>query len=463
MIRLFRVLIPASVFALLLSEILITACCFVLACYLVLEIDPTVFLLYDGGAGRVAVAVLTVILGLYFHDRYTVIRVRSRLALLQDLLQVVGIGFLVQALLGYASRELMLPRRVMMYGSGGAVAALVVWRVVYSSLVLKIFGSQKILFVGANDVVKEIAQHLEEHPDLGIQGLGYVDDPSPGSASFNPERALGPLSDLKRVVAETKPDRIVVGMSERRARMPVLDLLDLRFAGILIEEAGEAYEAICGRVCTKELRPAQLIFTRELGPRPGNVLLQSAYSTLIALIGAVLALPLAMAAALLVKLTSPGPVLFRQTRVGMDGAPFVLYKFRSMYADAEARSGAVWATRDDPRVTPVGKWLRRLRLDEIPQLWNVLRGEMSIVGPRPERPEFVKVLSEKIPFYRQRHAVKPGITGWAQINHRYADTIEDTITKLEFDLYYIKNISPALDAYIIFHTIKTMLSSRGAQ
>jgi len=164
-----------------------------------------------------------------------------------------------------------------------------------------------------------------------------------------------------------------------------------------------------------------------------------------------------------VRLTSPGPVLYRQTRVGLQGAPFVVYKFRSMRTDAEAETGAVWASKDDPRVTWLGKYLRRFRLDEMPQLFNVLRGDMAIVGPRPERPEFVRTLSEKIPFYAHRHCVKPGITGWAQINHKYGDTLEDTITKLEYDLYYIKNISPSLDGYIIFHTAKVMLLSRGAQ
>jgi lipopolysaccharide/colanic/teichoic acid biosynthesis glycosyltransferase len=164
-----------------------------------------------------------------------------------------------------------------------------------------------------------------------------------------------------------------------------------------------------------------------------------------------------------VKLTSTGPVIFRQRRVGKNDVPFVLYKFRSMYANAEAQSGAVWAKKDDPRITPIGKWLRKLRLDELPQLFNVLKGDMSIVGPRPERPEFVKELEQRIPYYRQRHCVKPGITGWAQINHKYGDTIEDTIRKLEYDLYYIKNLAPALDAFIMFHTAKVMLLSRGSQ
>jgi lipopolysaccharide/colanic/teichoic acid biosynthesis glycosyltransferase len=167
--------------------------------------------------------------------------------------------------------------------------------------------------------------------------------------------------------------------------------------------------------------------------------------------------------ALAVRLTSKGPIFYRQRRVGVNGHIFTLYKFRSMYADAEARTGAVWASKDDPRITPLGKWLRRLRLDELPQFWNVVKGDMVIVGPRPERPEFVDVLAQQIPYYRQRLAVKPGITGWAQINHKYGDTQLDAMIKLEYDLYYIKHVAPALDFYIIFHTVKVMLLSRGAQ
>jgi len=179
--------------------------------------------------------------------------------------------------------------------------------------------------------------------------------------------------------------------------------------------------------------------------------------------GVVILAPLMLLVALLVRLTSPGPALYRQLRVGRNGSLFSVYKFRSMRIDAEKETGAVWAAKNDPRVTRLGKTLRRLRIDELPQLFNVLKGEMSIVGPRPERPEFVATLSEQIPFYRQRHCIRPGITGWAQINHKYGDTIEDTVTKLEYDLYYIKNLSPSLDFYIIFQTLKVMVQQRGAQ
>jgi lipopolysaccharide/colanic/teichoic acid biosynthesis glycosyltransferase len=173
--------------------------------------------------------------------------------------------------------------------------------------------------------------------------------------------------------------------------------------------------------------------------------------------------PIMLLVALLVRLTSKGPILYRQQRVGRNGNVFTLYKFRSMVVDAEAVSGAVWAGRDDPRITRLGRVLRKYRLDEMPQLFNVVKGDMSIVGPRPERPEFVHTLSEQIPYYRQRHCIKPGLSGWAQINYKYGDTMEDVIIKLQYDLYYIKHLSPALDAYIVFNTFKTVLLTRGAQ
>ena len=240
------------------------------------------------------------------------------------------------------------------------------------------------------------------------------------------------------------------------------ELLDLRFRGLYIEEAARTYEAAFGRVTTKALRPSYLIFSSDLGPRPVSLRVQSVYSFLLACIGFVLVSPIMLLVAFAVRVTSRGPVLFRQTRVGLNGKPFTIYKFRSMRVDAEAETGAVWAVKNDPRVTAIGKYLRILRLDELPQLLNVIRGEMSIVGPRPERPEFVQTLSEVIPFYRQRHSVKPGITGWAQINYKYGETIEDAIVKLEFDLYYIKNLSLSLDMYIIFHTMKAMLVTQVA-
>lgn len=463
MIRLFRVFVPTSVLALILSETVLIFCCFILATYYSLESDPEVFLLYDGGLMRMSLVVLSVMLGLYFQNLYTDFRIRSRIGLFQQLCLVIGIVFITQALLTYVSPGLMMSRSIMLLGCGGILLAVPAWRLLFTNFVFKALGAERILFLGSNSVALEIAHQLRDHPELGYSGVGFVVDGKETGEEIEGTRVLGGVADLRDIVQECRPDRIIVGLTERRQSLPVYDLLDLRFAGIRIEEAATTYEAAFGRVSTRELRPSQLIFTTELGPQQRNLTIQSLYSALIAFFGLLFAAPIMLIVALLVKLTSPGPILYRQTRTGMNGKPFTLFKFRSMRADAEAKTGAVWAKKDDPRVTTVGKYLRKTRLDEFPQLFNVLRGEMSIVGPRPERPEFVRTLSEQIPFYRQRHAVRPGITGWAQVNYKYGETLEDTIIKLEYDLYYIKNLSPSLDFYIMFHTAKVMLFSSHGQ
>jgi sugar transferase (PEP-CTERM system associated) len=351
----------------------------------------------------------------------------------------------------------------MMTGSGFALVALPVWRIVYASFLESAFHAERVLFLGTGEIARQIERQLAEKPQLGMVSLGYVGDAEEAGNPLPEGGLLGPMEEFRRIADEQRPDLVVVATPERGSRLPQSDLLELKLSGVEVQETASVYEDTFDRVCVRELHPSQLIFSTELGPRHGTILLQSLYSKLIAAVGLALALPVMLVVAILVKTTSRGPVLHRQKRVGLGGKTFVLHKFRSMYADAEEQSGAVWAMKDDPRVTRVGRWLRRFRLDEIPQLANVLRGEMSIVGPRPERPEFVKTLVEQVPFYRQRLCVKPGITGWAQISHPYGATLEDAVTKLEYDLYYIKNMRLAMDAYIMFHTAKVILLGRGAQ
>jgi sugar transferase (PEP-CTERM system associated) len=463
MIRLFRVFIPTSVVALLVSEIILTYTCYVVATFLMMDVAPEVFLFDDNGWLRIAIVVGCLMFGIYFHDLYTQFRIRSRILLFQQVIVVVGVTFLTQALLVYLRlQDLILPTWVMITGSALTLVLLPAWRIVFSTVVMKAMGSERVLFLGTSSVSQEIVQYLTEHPETGLTAVGFVDNLDTG-AEIAGAKLLGRIADLATIVGQFRPDRIVVGMAERRERLPVNQLLELRLSGIHIEDALTTYESTFGRISTRELRPSQLIFSAELGPNPNRVLLQSVYSMTIAFVAALITLPIMALVAMVVKVSSSGPALYRQRRVGKNDVPFMLYKFRSMYADAEAESGAVWAKKDDPRITPVGRWLRRLRLDELPQLFNVLKGDMSVVGPRPERPEFVAELERRIPYYRQRHCIKPGITGWAQINHKYGDTIEDTIIKLEYDLYYIKNLAPALDAFIMFHTAKVMLLSRGSQ
>jgi len=463
MIRLFRVFVPAVSLALFSSEILLILASYVLATYVVLTVDPTVFLLYDRGLVRILLVLASILVGMHFHDLYSNLFVRSRRVLIQQLCLVIGVAFLVQALIGYLDATLRVPIRVMVLGSILAVPAIFAWRVFFSAYVLRVVGRDRLLLVGASPLLEDIGKHIEDHPETGLQVVGYVRDSEEAGTAMAGGKVLGPIAALREIVQATNPDRIVVGMTERRAQMPVSELLELRFAGHIIEEAASTYEKVCGRVCLKEMRPSQLIYTGELGPRRASMFYQTAINLILAAIGVVAAMPLMLLIALAVRFTSAGPVLYRQVRVGMGGRPFTLYKFRSMRADAEAETGAVWASRDDPRVTPLGRTMRKLRIDEIPQLFNVLKGEMSIVGPRPERPEMVRSLAQQIPYYRHRHCVRPGITGWAQVNYKYGDTLEDVIRKLEYDLYYIKNMSPSLDSYIIFLTIKAMLLTRGSQ
>jgi sugar transferase (PEP-CTERM system associated) len=259
-------------------------------------------------------------------------------------------------------------------------------------------------------------------------------------------------------------DRVVVSLADARGKLPMNRLLEIKLEeGVRFDHLASVYEEYTGKIAVENLRPSWLLFSEGFRKKRWVLAAKRAVDVSVASVGLVVAAPLMLLVALAVKATSPGPVLYHQLRVGQHGRNFPIHKFRSMRPDAEAGTGAVWASAGtDPRVTPIGRILRRARLDELPQLWNVLVGDMSFVGPRPERPEFVKDLTKQIPFYGQRHVVKPGVTGWAQVRYTYGASVEDAMEKLQFDLFYIKNLSIALDTYIVLETIKTVLMRRGS-
>jgi len=239
-------------------------------------------------------------------------------------------------------------------------------------------------------------------------------------------------------------------------------LLEMKLDGVRFDHLASVYEEYTGKIAVENLRPSWLIFSEGFRKTRWLTAAKRAVDVAVAAIGFVALLPVMLLVGLAIKLTSPGPALYHQQRVGLRGRAFTLHKFRTMRADAEAETGAVWAKEDDPRVTRIGRFLRRSRLDELPQLWNVLNGDMSLVGPRPERPEFVSGLTRQIPFYGQRHVVRPGLTGWAQVRYSYGASVEDAMQKLQYELYYIKNMSIALDFYVIAETAKTVLVRRGS-
>jgi sugar transferase (PEP-CTERM system associated) len=293
--------------------------------------------------------------------------------------------------------------------------------------------------------------------------VGFVDnDPAlVGKSLINP-KVIGLTTDLHDIVKRENIDRLIVAMGERRGQFPTDQLLHLSLSGdVSIEECASFYERVTGRVHLEMMRPSWLIFSGRGRQAMLSGIARTVFHWCVALIGAILSLPLSLLTAILIKLDSPGPIFYRQERVGKNGHPFMVTKFRSMRIDAE-RNGPVWATADDDRTTRVGKIIRKIRVDEIPQFWNILKGEMSFVGPRPERPHFVTQLADEIPYYEQRHLIPPGLTGWAQIKYPYGASIEDARQKLQYDLFYIKNQGLGLDAAILFETVKTIIFTRGA-
>ncbi|PYV65976.1 MAG: hypothetical protein DMG95_00265 [Acidobacteria bacterium] len=298
---------------------------------------------------------------------------------------------------------------------------------------------------------------LRTRSELGIQVSGWS-----GNVEGELTREAIALH-LMELIREQGVHRVIVAMSDRRGTLPVMEMLQLRLSGIKIEEATSWLEKISGRIELDNLYPSWLIFAEGFRFSAGFLLLRRILAVIAAGVLLLIVLPILPFVILAIKLDSRGPVLYRQKRVGLAGKVFHCYKFRTMRQDAEADTGATWALDDDPRITKVGKFLRTTRLDELPQLWCVLKGDMSFVGPRPERPEFVEMLAKEIPFYTVRNAVRPGITGWAQVRYKYGNTIADAKEKLQYDLYYIKNMSPGLDMMIMFQTIKIVLIGRGAQ
>jgi sugar transferase (PEP-CTERM system associated) len=339
---------------------------------------------------------------------------------------------------------------------------LVGWHIMLRSYFMSRRAHSNVLVLGTGKLACELVREILRRPELGLGVKGFVDDKPElvGVSIVNP-CVLGLYQDLPFLVSKHQVDRIVVELQDRRGRLPVEELLQFKTRGIVIEDATTFYERITGKVAIENLKPSWMIFNEGFQLSRPKLVQKQIIAVVLSSLFLLLFSPLFLLIMLLVKLDSRGPIFLCQKRVGQGNRVFTLWKFRSMWLDAENGTGAVWAEKNDPRVTRVGRILRQLRLDEIPQLLNVIRGDMTLVGPRPERPEFVSQLENSIPYYALRHTVKPGVTGWAQINYGYANSIEHAIEKLQYELFYIKNMSWLLDAIILFETVKTVLLRRG--
>lgn len=413
---------------------------------------------------KAAVAGFFCLAAFYLFDLYDFLAMHDRRELVLRLVQALGLAWIGLAFAFYVYPDLMLGRGISLIALPLALSLMVLWRVsIHWFLGHPDFG-ERILIVGSGNLAVEVAREVLDRPDAGYRIVGFVgtDADLLGKSLINP-RVIGMTEELDEIVKRENIDRIVVAMGERRGQLPTNKLLQLSLAGeVTIEEGLSFYERVTGRVSLNMLRPSWLIFTGRRRRAKIAELSRSLVHWLVAMMGAILSLPIVLLTAVLIKLESRGPVFYKQERVGKNGRTFVLMKFRSMRVDAE-QDGPVWASKGDTRTTRVGRIIRKIRVDEIPQFFNILKGEMSFVGPRPERPHFVSQLAEEIPFYEQRHLIAPGLTGWAQIKYPYGASIEDARQKLQYDLFYIKNQGLILDAIVMFETIKIILFGRGAQ
>lgn len=441
---------------LLAGEALIVWTSFLLAILLQLRSDSYLVLNYEGGYLKILVATGFVLACSYWFDLYEPSRFAGRGELYFRLLLIPALLAFVLAAIAYFFPDLLLGNRVSLVGLVILTVSLFGWRISFAWLGQLPFFQERVYVLGTGERAERLVKGLER-AELGIQVVAWT-----GQSGVVPTREEF-ASHLVELVEQRRVHRVIVAMPDRRGKLPVDELLTLRLHGVKVEEATSWLEKISGRIEVDQLYPSWLIFSE--GFRNSSILLhlRRIFSTLVAFLALVLVLPVLPLVVLLIKLDSPGGVLYRQKRVGRGGTTFYCYKFRTMRQDAEADTGPTWADDNDPRITRVGRFLRNVRLDEIPQLWCVLKGDMAFVGPRPERPEFVEWLSKEIPFYGVRHYVRPGITGWAQIRYKYGNTVADAKEKLQYDLFYVKNASLGLDFLIMFQTIKIVLLGRGAQ
>ena len=417
----------------------------------------------SGNVWKIVLVTVICQLCLYYNDFYDLTLVHSNRELIVRLLQAVGAASIVLAALYFTIPALMI-------GDGIFVSALFVflvgilgWRLLFNHLTGKLRMQERILVVGTGETARKVARQILDQKEFAYSVIGFIDDDASriGERIVNPA-IIGTPADIPGMVARHEIDRIIVGMADRRGKLPVEELLQAKMAGIRVEDATTTYERVTGKILIDDLRPSWLIFSDGFRVSRATRWTKRGIDLVLSFAMAVLSFPLMVLTAIAIRLESSGPVLYCQERVGENGRTFTLCKFRSMRTDAEQGGTPIWATDGDSRITRVGRFIRKTRLDELPQLWNVVRGDMSFVGPRPERAFFVAELAKDIPFYQQRHVVKPGLTGWAQVKYRYGSSREDAMEKLRYDLYYIKHLSVFFDLTIVFDTVKVVLFRKGA-
>jgi len=410
---------------------------------------------------RFALVALVFGIALYYSDLYDRSNFSSGPEISRGLLQALGSACLFLALVYYWDETISLGRGIAAISGPTVFLLMLCSRLVLNKM--SGYSPRHVLILGTGATGISAVREILVRPELNLKVEGFLDESGKniGKALVNPG-IIGAVQEVASIVHRRQIDQIIVSLTERRGTMPVAQLLQLKFAGIAVEDAHSFMERITGRIHLVQLSPSWLILSEGFWKSAFFYAVKHSFDIIVALVALVLALPFMLLTAIAVWLETGGPVLFRQERVGLRGRTFEILKFRSMFLNAE-EGGPVWAAQDDNRITKVGRFIRKFRLDELPQIFNVLKGEMSLVGPRPERPHFYEMLAQNIPYFALRYSVRPGITGWAQVKYQYGASVDESKTKLEYDFFYIKHMSLVLDLAILFETLKVMFYGRGAK
>lgn len=403
---------------------------------------------------------------LYYNDLYdfeisaTIPEVTIRL------LQSLGITSIALAVIYFFFPVTIIDQKIFILSILFLIIFIIGWRIFYIYILNKGWFNENIIILGSSELAVDILTKIEKTIDCGYSVAVLIPDDGDNSIPANISRHITIRKEKKDLCVTAKElgiTKVVVALKERRGAFPIDELVRCRTAGVEVIEGSSFYELLTGKVLVTKINPSWLIFSEGFRKSRLVSFLKRVEDIVLSVILLILLSPLLFVVCILIKLDSKGPVLFSQDRVGKGKKEYMMHKFRSMVEDAEKLTGPVWARDNDTRITRVGKVIRKFRIDELPQLWDVLTGKMSLVGPRPERKHFTDELEKKIPFYSQRFHVKPGLTGWAQVSYDYGASIDDAVEKLNFDLFYIKNMSLAMDFIIILRTIKTVLFGKGAR
>ncbi|MGA7461526.1 MAG: sugar transferase [Candidatus Korobacteraceae bacterium] len=460
MIRLFNAYFPTRTLLLTVTEALIVTLAFVVAVvfWAGTAMDANIYLLYENGFGRIGLLVGIFITLMYYFDLYDSVVLSNRREVVTRLVGVLGCAFVALSVLYYAFPEISLVGTTLWLGVGIVAVTVPAWRKLFFVLNRSARFSERAILYGDGPLALPLMQEISSRSELGVRVVGFVGETTETPAGI----PRFDDNDLQDIVEQRNARRIVITMGDRRGKLHVEQLLKLKTRGVYIQDGPEYYEGITGKIPLESLRLSWLLFSPGFHVRAALRLYKRIFSLFLGSMAIVITSPIMLLAALAVRLDSKGSAIFRQARVGEHGKLFTVYKFRSMFEGSDKIKLSP-AEHADPRVTRVGKWLRRTRIDELPQLFNIVKGDMAFVGPRPFVPEQEEDCAAQIPFYRERWLVKPGATGWAQINRGYNATLEDNKEKLAYDLFYIKNVSLGLDLFIMFSTVKILLLGRGGR